>query len=122
MILRRVMFVFFARTAFLGATSLRAAPKADQPPRSQDHMAWVEQVLRRMQAIKPGMTREQLLTVFTTEGGLSSGLRRTFVSRDCPYFKVDVAFQAIGRPHRDGEGRATLLEDPKDIIVTMCPW
>jgi hypothetical protein len=31
--------------------------------------------------IKPGMTRKTLLSVFTTEGGLSTGLRRTYVSR-----------------------------------------
>jgi hypothetical protein len=53
-------------------------------------MAWVAEVLKRMETIHPGMTRDALLTVFTTEGGLSNGLRRTFVSRDCPYFKVDV--------------------------------
>ena len=54
--------------------------------------------------------------LFTTEGGLSTGLRRTFVSRDCPYFKVDVEFQAVGRPDRDGNGRVTLVEDGQDII------
>ena len=60
------------------------------------HVVWVTEVLKRMQTIRPGMTRKTLLTVFTTEGGLSTGLRRTFVSRDCPYFKVDVEFQAVG--------------------------
>ena len=70
---------------------------------------WVAQALKRMQTIKPGMTREALLTVFTTEGGLSTGLQRTFVSRDCPFFKVDVEFQAVGRSNRDGNGRLTLV-------------
>ena len=72
-----------------------------------------------MQTIKPGMTREALLTVFTTEGGLSTGLRRTFVSRDCPYFKVDVEFQAVGRPNRDGDERVTLVEGSQDIILKI---
>jgi hypothetical protein len=72
-----------------------------------------------MQAILPGMTREALYQVFTTEGGLSTGLQRTFVSRDCAYFKVDVEFQAVGRPDRDGNGRVTLVEDGKDIILKI---
>jgi hypothetical protein len=65
------------------------------------------------------MTREDLLMVFTTEGGLSTGLHRTFVSRDCPYFKVDVAFEAVGRPNRDKEGRVTLDEASRDIVVKV---
>jgi hypothetical protein len=72
-----------------------------------------------MQTIKPGMTREALLTVFMTEGGISAGLRRTFVSRDCPLFKVDVEFQAVGRPNRDGNGRVTLVEGSQDIILKI---
>jgi len=70
-----------------------------------------------MQRIKPGMTRNSLLRVFTTEGGLSTGLQRTFVSRDCPYFKIDVEFQAVGRPDRDENERVTLVEGNEDIIL-----
>jgi hypothetical protein len=86
---------------------------------SQDHVAWVAQALIRMGTIKPGMTRQELLTVFTIEGGLSTGLQRTFVSRDCPYFKIDVQFKAVGRQDRDREGRVTLVEDSKDIVVKI---
>jgi len=68
-----------------------------------------------MLEITPGMTRVTVLTIFTTEGGLSTRLRQTFVSRDCPYFKVDVDFQAVG----DGDGRATLVEDLRDVIRTI---
>ena len=72
-----------------------------------------------MQSIKPGMTRKDLLTVFTTEGGLSTGLQRTYGSRDCPFFKVDVVFEPVGRRSRDSEGRATLVQDERDIIVKI---
>jgi hypothetical protein len=67
-----------------GGTMLRA--------QSPDHTAWVASVLKRMETIKTGMTRSTLLTVFTTEGGLSTVSHRTYVSRECPYFKVDVEF------------------------------
>jgi hypothetical protein len=86
---------------------------------SQDHVAWVTQVLKRMQTIQPGMTREILLTVFTMEGGLSTGLQRTYVSQECPYFKVDVQFRAVGRLDRDPDGRVTLIEDGRDIIIKI---
>lgn len=56
-----------------------------------------------MKTIKPGMTRDALLHVYKTEGGVYTGLHRTFVSRDCPYFKVDVDFLAFGRPERDAK-------------------
>jgi hypothetical protein len=72
-----------------------------------------------MKRVKPGMTRSDLLSVFAMEGGLSFGLQRTFVSQDCPYFKVDVTFRAVGRPDRDQEGRVTLIEDPRDEILSM---
>jgi hypothetical protein len=83
------------------------------------HVDWVVQVLTRMDGIKLGMTRADLLKVFTTEGGLSTGLQRTFVSQDCPYFKVDVKFRAVGRPNRDQDGRVTLAEDRRDEIVSI---
>jgi hypothetical protein len=59
------------------------------------------------------------MKVFRTEGGFSTGLRRTFVSRECAYFKVDVEFRAVGRPDRDSDGRVTLEEDARDIIVKI---
>ena len=75
--------------------------------------------LEKMEVVKPGMTRDDLLKVFRNEGGLSTGLHRTYVSRDCAYFKVDVQFQAVGRPERDTDGRVTLAEDGRDIIVKI---
>ena len=80
---------------------------------------WVVKVLTRIKSVKTGMTRKALLTLFTTEGGLSTGLQRTYVSRECPYFKVDVEFKAVGRPSRDEEGRVTLVEGDDDVIVRL---
>jgi hypothetical protein len=78
---------------------------------STDHTTWVANVLKRMMTIETGMTRETLLTVFTTEGGLSNRFQRTYVSQDCPYFKVDVIFEAVG-------GRQ-YVEAPGDRIVKI---
>jgi len=116
---RRRVFVLLASAAISGASVLKANPTVDERQSYRAHMAWVAEVLKRMETIHPGMTRESLLTVFTTEGGLSTGLQRTFVNRDCPYFKVDVEFQAVGRPNRDEYGRVTLVEANEDIILKV---
>ncbi len=95
-----------ALTLFLasGGTAL-------QGQESPSHTTWVANVLKRMQTIKSGMTREILLTVFTTEGGLSTRSWRTYVSQECPYFKVDVEF--------DTAGKDQAIEDPRDVILKI---
>jgi hypothetical protein len=102
----------------LGGFALNAPAQVQGQPRTE-HLAWVSDVLKQMQTITSGMSRERLLTVFTTEGGLSTGLQRTYVSRECPYFKVSVEFDAVGRSNRDDAGRVTLVEDNRDIIRTI---
>src|SRR5262249_26790427 len=59
--------------------------------------AWIAKTMRRIAAVKPDMRREDLAKVFSTEGGLSSRLQRTYVYADCPYIKVNVQFKAVGR-------------------------
>jgi hypothetical protein len=119
MIQRLRVFALLA-SAVIGGVEAVAAQSTPQPS-ARDHVAWVSQVLQRMEKIKPGMTRADLLTVFTIEGGSYTGLQRTFVSRDCPLFKVDVEFHAAGRSERDRNGRVTLIEGSQDIILKISP-
>jgi hypothetical protein len=114
---RRRVIVLFASAAIGGSIVLQAQSTRDEGMRA--HMAWVAEVLKRIETLHPGMTRKDLFTVFTTEGGLSTGLRRTFVSRDCRYFKVDVEFQTVGREDRDKDGRVTQVESDEDIILKI---
>jgi hypothetical protein len=86
---RRRVFSLIAAATVSGPRSIFAK---SQQKTSDAYVEWVAQVLKRMQSVEPGATRQTLLAVFRTEGGLSTGLQRTFVSRDCPYFKVDVQF------------------------------
>ena len=72
-----------------------------------------------MLIVKPGMRRSDLLLVFTTEGGLSTPLERTFISRDCPYFKVDVTFKEIGQRDFSEQARLNQVEHPHDEIVSI---
>jgi len=108
-----------AMIAICTSGSLRAATPPSQDPCVQERLDWLDRTLQQMKSIKPGMTREDLLKVFTTEGGLSTGLHRTYVSQACAYCKVDVEFRAVGRADRDGDGRVTLGEDLRDVIVKI---
>jgi len=120
MISRFLLLAVLSGVAVSGAISFRPTEETSRVQAlDKDHTAWVGESLKRMQTIKPGMTRTDLLKVFATEGGLSTGLQRTFVSQDCPYFKVDVEFEAVGRPSRDANGRVTLVEGNHDIIVKI---
>lgn len=89
------------------------------PPFDTEHTQWVGGVLRWTYDIKVGMTRSDLLKVYTTEGGLSTVSRRIYVLKGCPYIKVDVEFKPIGRSERDSEGRVMLVEDERDIITKI---
>lgn len=105
---RRRILTLFAGAALSAPGLLQA-----QIPDPQEHIAWVEQVLKRMLTIRHGMTRERLLTVFAVEGSLSDSVHRTFVSKDCPYFKVDVVFEATGRSGQNDS------ENAQDRIQTI---
>lgn len=100
----------------IGFAQLRSSYKTETGQTNDQHIDWIRNSPSKIQTIQVGMTRGQLLEVFTTEGGLSTGLQRTYVFRECPYIKVDVKFSAVGRPERDAEGRVTLEESNLDII------
>jgi hypothetical protein len=112
------VIALFVGVAIGGATSFQAAPQTGNAQSSQDHVAWVAEVMKRMMTIRPGMTREALLKVFTPDGGIYNTIvTRTFVSRDCPYFKVDVEFRLVGQPITGGEPMP--IEDSRDIILKI---
>jgi hypothetical protein len=106
-----------SRKIILAAILLTALMTTGTPAQNAkagtDHTKWVESVLRAADTIKPGMTRKELLRVFTEEGGLSSRTWRTYVYKDCPYIKVDVEFSPAGDV---GNG---LREGPNDKIVKI---
>ena len=82
------------------------------PPIDWEHTQWVESVLRWTMEVKPGMTRQDLLRVFTTEGGISWRTHKTYVLKGCPYIKVDVEFSPIKNEHN-------LEEDANDKILKI---
>ena len=97
-----MLILCFGAIAQLG--SQQSLPQTDS-----DHTEWIEDVLKATQSIKVGMTRSDLLKVFTTEGGLSWSSQRTYVYRQCPYIKVDVKFAVSSNTE----------ELPKDKILEI---
>ena len=90
-----------------------------EPPPDIGHTQWLGSVLRWTSQIRPGSTREDLIKIYTTQGGLSTPLRRTYGLKGVPYINVDVEFRVVGRPERDREGRVTPIEDGRDIITKI---
>jgi hypothetical protein len=94
-----------------GSASLRPTQSASPQPCAQDHAAWLKQVSEKMETIKPGMTRWDLLEVLRTEGtprrtfriggGPPQVLRESFVSQDCPYLRIDVELAGRDDPIQD---------------------
>ena len=76
-------------------------------PEASDLTEQISAILTECQKIRPGMTRAELLKVFTTEGGLSAAAWRTFVYRSCPYIKVDVDFTPSDPKQKMVEERPT---------------
>jgi len=110
MIRRLFVLLLLSMIVIVDSAFVRPARSANQERTTQEHIAWVHHTLEKMETIKPGMTRWDLLHVFRTEGarqtftmgGAPTVLRERFVSQDCPYFKIDVEFQpTFGIPNRD---------------------
>jgi hypothetical protein len=74
----------------------------------------IVEVMETINAIKPGMTRADLLPVFTVEGGISTRARRTYVYKLCPYIKVEVDFKAVTNP----DDRLTEMSDDKILTLS----
>lgn len=113
---RRSILQFLIAAGLAGGTSALASTENE---RHSAHVAWVAEVLGRMLTITPGMERTQLMGVFSTEGGISTALRRTFISRDCPYFKVDVTFRRAEKSAKNDDRNEVLNEQDSDVITSI---
>jgi hypothetical protein len=119
MIQRLFVLLLLSIIVIGGSASFRPAQSANPEPCAQNHEAWLKQVSEKMETIKPGMTRWDLLKVLRTEGtprrtfriggGPPQVLRESFVSQDCPYLKIDVEFESV----------AGLDVPNKDVIVKV---
>jgi hypothetical protein len=61
-------------------------------PGDQANCKWAARLLEKMDSVRVGTTRGQLLKVPSPSGGISSTTQQTFVAPICPFIKVDVRF------------------------------
>ena len=124
MIRRLFMLLLLSIIVIGGSASFRPTQSATPQPCAQDHEVWLTHLTEKMETIKPGMTRWDVLKIFRTDGGPPIGkdvglptlLRQTFVSQDSPYFKIDVEFKPFFRAN----GSLGLLPaDNQDVIVKV---
>lgn len=107
--MKSLTVVIFLVIAALGGTS--------NPPicPAGEHEIWIGKATTDIQTIKVGMTRRDLLTVFTRAGGFftTSRLAGTYQYKGSTYIKVDVEFSKAS-----GEDNDT-AENPNDIIQSI---
>ena len=74
------------------ATQVRVVSKEEEK-----HEAWLLDRLREAVSIKAGMSKADLLEVFTPDGGLQRIPPERYILRTCYYIKVHVRFQLPGK-------------------------
>jgi hypothetical protein len=124
MMRRLFMPLLLSMVVIGGSASFRPTQSASPQPCAQDHEVWLTHLTEKMEAIKPGMTRWDVLKVFRTDGGppirknvgLPNVSRQTFFSQDSPYFRIDVEFEPV--THVDGSF-GFLPEDNRDVILRV---
>lgn len=103
-------FVLFCILSVSGVAQSGSQQSPSQIDR--EHAAWIAGALNTIQTIKVGMSRSDLMKVFTTEGGLSTTSQRTYVYRQCPYIKVDVKFAASSRDQELSTDKIVAISRP----------
>jgi hypothetical protein len=86
-----IVSVMLAAFVWIGAAAGESPAKP--PTVDQALTRSMDQVMKDVSSIQSGMTRAELLRVFTPEGGLATRDGQQFVYRRCPYIKVIVNFR-----------------------------
>ena len=72
---------------------LRAQAPSQRAQPDKDYTRWVESCLKDFESVKVGMTRGQVESKLSMDGGLQGVSPVRFVHPACGYFKVDVQFE-----------------------------
>lgn len=97
-----------------GAMQLAIESVPENDRLAQERKEWITKVLYEISKIRPGMTRRDLLKVFTIEGSLSTRRQRTYVYAGCPYIKVDVKFTTA-----NGDRGEVVREELGDVVESI---
>jgi hypothetical protein len=109
-----LLVVFASAWCGVAASQSPAKPLVADPALTRS----MDQVLKDVSSIQSGMTRTELLRIFTTEGGLSTRDEQRYVYRRCPYIKVMVTFRRPADADDDWGG-APEEERAGDVILSI---
>lgn len=115
--IKTIIFIFLLLVLLVTVT-----PSGSNRSQVSDHVQWVSKSLMEMNKIKVGMTRADLEKVFVVDGGIYNRTHRTYVYRECPYFKVDFQFERPdenSRPDPNSPFPGSPSGYPTDKIVAI---
>jgi hypothetical protein len=80
-----------------------------------EHRLWLGKAFTEIQTIQPGMSRQDLLKVFTRPGGVYAltRLTATYAYKNSQHIRVDVEFTPASGTEESS------AENPKDVIKTI---
>ena len=104
--------IFLLAVGLLSFSSLGLFSVSDSR-KMDEHTEWIAKSLKEIEGVQVGMTRDDLLKVFTEEGGISSRSRQRYVYHNCPYIKVDVEFEPVDQVDDK------MVRGPKDKITKI---
>jgi hypothetical protein len=99
----------------LALLAVSSPSTAQQSVYQSEPCKWIDATLLRIQTLKPGMTRGDLIKLFTIEGGMYNRKHRTYVLRECPYIHLNVDFDPVGLDPTPNAG----IGRPEDKIVNI---
>ena len=118
----RIVSVLLAAMVWIGVAAGQNSSKSSGPAKTPvvdpALTRSMEQVLKDVSSVQPGMTRGDLLRVFVAEGGLATRDGQQFVYRRCPYIKVIVNFHKPDDADMDW-GNAPEEEWDHDVILSI---
>ena len=84
---------------------------------SAEHEVWISKAVTEMTTIRVGMTRGELVKVFTRAPGFftTTRARGTYVYKGSSYIRVDVEFS----PASSADSQHNDAESPSDVITAI---
>jgi hypothetical protein len=94
---KRETDIFFEIEAgkVLSVRQVNHTNKKEDTDSKKDLSVTIAKIIFEIESIKPGMTRADLLKIFTEDGGFCAPNCRKYVYRGCPYIKVTVEFKTV---------------------------
>jgi hypothetical protein len=107
--MKKLLLIFLFLFGCLGFSGFT---QTDEKQYEKTNCEFIAKSLDKIHTIKVGMRRRELLTVFETEGGISTRTQRQYVYKKCGYIKVKIKFEPDTKEDK-------FAESPNDKIIEI---